>query len=114
VANVRVHADIPRWANVQGLLARGDRKVAHILALVHRNKGNWAKTLKESPVNADFYVLRERALDELLPWDFIDHGLKSAFLKKEYQNALDGRTSPACPLEKCTLCGVCNEEYSRA
>lgn len=114
VANVRVHADIPRWANVQGLLARGDRKVARILALAHRNKGNWAKTLKESPVNADFYVLRERALDEFLPWDFIDHGLKSAFLKKEYQEALNGRTSPACPLEKCTLCGVCKEEQSSA
>jgi len=113
VANVRVHADIPRWAYVQGLLARGDRKVADILAMAHHNKGNWAKTLKESPVNADFYVLRERALDELLPWDFIDHGLKSAFLKKEYQKALDGQTSPACPLEKCTLCGVCNEAYSR-
>ena len=113
VANVRVHADIPRWAYVQGLLARGDRKVARILALAHRNKGNWAKTLKESPVNADFYVLRERALDELLAWDFIDHGLKSAFLKKEYQKALNGRTSPACPLEKCTLCGVCKEEYGR-
>ncbi len=110
VANVRVHADIPRWAYVQGLLARGDRKVARILALAHRNKGNWAKTLKESPVNADFYVLRERALDELLPWDFIDHDLKSAFLKKEYQKALNGQMSPACPLEKCTLCGVCKEE----
>jgi len=80
VANVRVHADVPRWAYIQALLSRGDRKVAQILSLAHKNRGNWPKTFKASPVNPDFYILRERSLDEVFPWDFIDHGINKSFL----------------------------------
>jgi radical SAM family uncharacterized protein len=107
VANVRVHADIPRWAYIQGLLARGDRRVAQLLSMANTNRGNWPKTLKSSSINPDFYVLRERSLDELLPWDFIDHGIKKSFLKTEYKKALDGKSSPPCPVESCSICGVC-------
>jgi radical SAM family uncharacterized protein len=109
VANVRVHADIPRWAYIQGLLARGDRRVAQLLSRANANQGNWPKTLKSSPINPDFYVLRERSLDELLPWDFIDHGIRKTFLKSEYKRALQGKVSPPCPVESCSICGVCTE-----
>ena len=109
VANVRVHADIPRWAYIQALLSRGDRNVAQLLSLANNNKGNWPKTLKSSPVNADFYVLRERSLDELFPWDFIDHGIRKSFLKSEYKRALQGKMSPPCPVQSCSICGVCKE-----
>jgi radical SAM superfamily enzyme YgiQ (UPF0313 family) len=112
VANVRVHADVPRWAYIQALLARGDRKVAQILSLAHKNRENWPKTFKASPVNPDFYVLRERSLDEEFPWDFIDHGINKSFLKQEYKRALQGKTSPPCPMESCTLCGVCKENVT--
>jgi len=109
VANVRVHADVPRWAYIQALLSRGDRKVAQILSLANKNRGNWPKTFKASPINPDFYVLRERSLDELFPWDFIDHGINKSFLKQEYKRALQGKTSPPCPMESCNICGVCKE-----
>ena len=108
VPNVRLHADVPRWANIQGLLSRGDRRVADILQLAHRLQGNWPQAMKQTPVNADFYVLRDRPVDELLPWDFIDTGVDKAFLVKEYDRALSGRTSPPCPADdNCSLCGVC-------
>jgi radical SAM superfamily enzyme YgiQ (UPF0313 family) len=110
VANVRVHADIPRWAYIQGLLSRGDRRVAQLLSLANTNQGNWPKTLKSSPINPDFYVLRERSLDELFPWDFIDHGIKKSFLETEYKRALQGKSSPPCPVKSCGICGVCKEE----
>lgn len=110
VANVRVHADLPRWAYIQALLSRGDRRVADILLLTHQNRGNWAQTLKETPVNSDFYVLRPRAVDEILPWDFIDHGLSKSFLIREYQKALKSRPSPPCPMVPCTTCGVCRQD----
>ena len=113
VANVRVHADIPRWAYIQALLSRGDRKVAEILSLLNKNQGNWSKTFKSSPINPDFYVLRERSLDELLPWDFIDHGIRKSFLKTEYKRALQGKTSPPCPIESCNICGVCKEKVKK-
>jgi radical SAM family uncharacterized protein len=113
VANVRVNTDVPRWAYIQALLSRGDRKVANILSLAHKTGGNWAQTLKESSLNPDFYVLRERPLDELFPWDFIDHGIKKSFLKKEYKKGINAKTSPPCPMESCTVCGVCEEETKK-
>ena len=110
VANVRVHADIPKWAYIHALLSRGDRKAGQILSLVNTNQGNWPKTFKSSPVNPDFYVYRERSLDELLPWDFIDHGIRKSFLKTEYKRAFQGKTSPPCVVESCNICGVCEEK----
>ncbi len=108
VANVRVHSDIPRWAYIQALLSRGDRKVAQILLLAHQNRGNWPKTLKACAINPDFYVYRERARDELFPWEFIDNGIEKSFLRQEYERALQGKTSPPCPMESCHICGVCD------
>ena len=107
VANLRINSDVPRWAYIQAMLSRGDRKVADILALAHINKGNWAQTLKTVPVNPDFYVHRERDLDEQLPWDFIDHGIKKSYLQKEYQRARQAKTTPDCQVESCKMCGVC-------
>lgn len=108
--NIRLHPDVPRHAYFQALLSRGDRRVAGILAALHQNDGNWATTLKSSPVNADFFVVRARAEDELLPWDFIDHGISKSFLLREYRRALDGIASPPCPMaDGCTQCGVCRQ-----
>lgn len=87
-ANLRVHADVSRWAYIQALLSRGDRRTAQLLMAAHENNGNWTKTLKASIINPDFYVYRERALDEILPWDFIDHGINKSFLIEEYEKAL--------------------------
>jgi radical SAM superfamily enzyme YgiQ (UPF0313 family) len=108
VPNMRIHSDIPRWAFIQALLSRGDRRVGDMLLLAHANGGNWAKTFKSSAINPDFYVLRERALDENFPWDFIDHGIKKSFLRAEYKKALAGKTSDSCRVDACKQCGVCN------
>ena len=107
VANLRINSDIPRWAYLQAMFSRGDRKVADILLSAHANKGNWAQTLKTVPVNPDFYVLRERDLNEKLPWDFIDHGIKKSFLQREYRRAKQELTTPICQVETCRICGVC-------
>jgi radical SAM family uncharacterized protein len=107
VANLRINSDIPRWAYIQALFSRGDRRVADILLAAHANKGNWAHTFKTVHLNSDFYVLRERDPDETLPWDFIDHGIKKSFLQREYQRARQELTTPACEVETCRMCGVC-------
>lgn len=107
VPNVRVHADVPRWAYVQALLSRGDRRVAGLLELAHKNRQNWPQSLKESPLNGDFYVVRSRPVDEVFPWDFIDHGVKKSFLVREYHKALAGHPSPPCPMDDCRRCGIC-------
>lgn len=109
VANVRVHADVPRWAYIQALLARGDRRVGQLLTMAHNNHGNWPQTFKSSPINPDFYVHRERAEEELLPWDFINHGIDKQFLRSEYARAIQGKSTRSCPMDpdKCSVCGVC-------
>jgi radical SAM superfamily enzyme YgiQ (UPF0313 family) len=109
VPNVRVHADLPRWAFIQALLARGDRRVADLLSRVDAAAGNWAHALKTAPVNPNFYVLRERDPDELLPWDFIDHRVSKAYLQNDYRRALEGRPGTVCRMESCRLCGACGE-----
>ena len=110
VPNMRIHSDIPRWAYIQALFSRGDRKVADILSLAHTHNGNWAQTLKAVSANPDFYVLRGHDLHEQLPWDFIDQGIKKSFLQQEFQRALKALPSPACRVETCNICGVCNQE----
>ena len=107
VSNLKVNSDVPRWAYIQALLSRGDRRVSQILLQVHVNHGNWAQTLKEVAVNPDFYVYRERDTAEKLPWDFIDHGIKKSFLLDEYRRAKQARISPGCQVENCKVCGVC-------
>ncbi len=107
IPNVRVQAENLRWSYIQALLARGDRRVSGLLKQAHAGGGNWSRTFKETVVGPDFYVTRERSTDERLPWEFIDHGLKKAFLVREYQRARAGKTSAACPLDNCHLCGIC-------
>ncbi len=109
-ANVKVQAESPRRSIYQALISRGDRRVADLLQLAHKNKGNWAKTIKESPLTPDFYTTRERSIEERLPWDFIDHGIDKSFLVKEYEKAKSGKTTPPCPMTSCNICGVCNVE----
>jgi radical SAM family uncharacterized protein len=80
--------DLPKWAYVQALLSRGDRRVGKILMATHRSRGNWSQALRETDINADFYVYRKRDLDEIFPWDFIDHGISKEQLKEEYLKAM--------------------------
>jgi radical SAM superfamily enzyme YgiQ (UPF0313 family) len=91
---IRMIYDLPKWAYVQALLSKGDRRVAKILLTVHEDKGDWGKALRETSVNPDFFVYRTRDLDEIFPWDFIDHGVSKETLKKEYLKAAEeaGRT----------------------
>ncbi len=108
VKEVRVHTDLPKWAYVQAVIARGDRRVGDLLLAAHEQ--GWNRALQESPVNPDFFTLRERRPDELFPWDFIDHGLKKDYLWEEYQRALEEKETPPCRPLVCKRCGICKGE----
>ncbi len=113
VPNVRVHADIPRWAYVQALLARADRRVSGMLQLALQNRGNWAQTFKETPLNPDFYALRQRRADERFPWEVIDHGTRRDFLWREFERAGLALPSKSCPMTACDACGVCGRSLPK-
>src|SRR5919198_210619 len=77
-SNVRVLHENPREAALQALLARGDRRVGDFLELAARLQGDWRRALREWEGDADFYTTRQRSIDERLPWDHFDVGVKRA------------------------------------
>jgi hypothetical protein len=99
-------------------LSRGDRRLGKVIYRVwqlgstfdawdeHFNYENWLRAFAESGLEPDFYARRERPLDEPLPWAHIDVGVTTAFLKQEYQRALDGRETPDCRNKACNACGL--------
>lgn len=106
--NVRVHFDLPKWAYVQALLSRGDRRIAPLIEKVALDGVSWIQAMRVAPYNPDFWVLREREKDELFPWEIIDNGVERKYLWEEYQRALREKSSPECtPGKNCKRCGVC-------
>ena len=69
------------------------------------DNSRWMDAFAEEGVDMDFYSIRERDLDELLPWDFIDCGVTKAFLKREWAAAKAGVPSPNCK-QQCLGCGA--------
>ncbi len=72
----------------------------------HLNYENWLHAFDETGLEPTFYAQRKRPLDELLPWSHIDIGITTAFLKREYQHALDGKETPDCRHQACNACGL--------
>lgn len=108
VPNVRVHFDLPKWAYVQALLSRGDRRVSFFVEKVALDGLSWGRAMRSSPLNPDFWVMRERGRDERFAWEVADHRIDREFLWEEYQRALQAKQSPQCaPDANCTRCGVC-------
>jgi hypothetical protein len=88
IPNVTVGHDLPKWAYVQALLSRCDRRGGEILLQVHGLGGDWSRALRDSVTDPDFFVYRARDADERFPWDFIETGLSRERLWKEYRRAL--------------------------
>jgi radical SAM superfamily enzyme YgiQ (UPF0313 family) len=108
IPNVKVHFDLPKWAYVQALLSRGDRRIAGILEKVAMERLPWKQAMKQQPLNPDFWVMREREEDEPFPWEIVDMGLKRGYLWNEYKRALQEKETAACSMEgECTRCGIC-------
>lgn len=109
IPNIRAETSSVREAVIQALLSRGDRRLSELLIRVFKNRGDWQKTFKTSPdFSVSSYIHRERSPDEALPWDFIDNGVRKSFLFNEYRRAMQGKTSPPCPMHDCRLCGACD------
>ena len=76
---VTVTFDVPKWAYLQALLSMGDRRLGALLRKAHEYEGDFNRAFRDSELNTDFFVHRPKKLDEILPWDFIDHGLNREF-----------------------------------
>jgi radical SAM family uncharacterized protein len=111
---------------IEGLLSRGDRRVGAVVERVWRDGGRfdgwsehfsydrWAGAAEavfaDTPVDLDWFTVRERAEDEVLPWDHLDAGLDRGWLWQDWQDALHGDESVEvddCRWNPCYDCGVC-------
>ena len=101
---------------LEGVFARGDRRLINVIIQAVKNGcrfdgwndhfrfDKWLQSFSECNINPDFY-LRERALDEVLPWDHIDIGVTKQFFIREYEKSQKAQTTPNCR-EKCAGCGA--------
>ena len=101
---------------LEGVLARGDRKTGALIEEAYKNGAIydswseyfdnriWMKAFETCGLSVDFYTTRERSLDEVFPWDFIDAGVSKEFLKREWLNAIDEKLTPNCR-QRCSACG---------
>ena len=112
---------------IEGLLSRGDRRVGRVIEEVWRDGGRfdgWSeyfsydrwvaaseKALAGTGVDLDWYTVRERDYDEVLPWDHLDSGLDKDWLWADWEDALDPDSAEVddCRWTPCYDCGVCPE-----
>ncbi len=102
---------------LEGVLARGDRRLCNTILYVYEHGGyfdawneyfdydRWLEAFAATGIDPDFYTMRERDLDETLPWDFIDVGVTKEFLKREWKTALGETVTPNCRM-RCSACGA--------
>jgi len=105
VANVTVNFESLRKAKVHALLSLGDQKIACIIESA-LTKG-WTLAMKQQKEYCDSIIYEEKAIDALLPWDFLDNRIKKEFLLKEFKKAKQEKKSAACPMVDCNRCKTC-------
>jgi len=102
---------------LEGVLARGDRRLCEVIRKVYEQgcfydawseffkNDVWLSAMEECGLTTEFYASRERDVEEILPWDFIDAGITKEFLKREWEKAKGETISENCKI-KCQGCGA--------
>jgi radical SAM family uncharacterized protein/radical SAM-linked protein len=118
---IRVKWNQPELSWLEGIFARGDRKLHRALREAweqgarfdawreHFKMDIWKEAFARTGLNPGFYLYRQRSRDEILPWDHIRSGIEKAYLKEEWQKAMEQKTTPDCR-RQCQGCGVCTHD----
>ncbi len=108
------HADL---SGLEAIFSRGDRRTTQLLVKAYEkgatfdtwsellNLDAWREAIEELNIDVDFYTTRERNLNEILPWDYIDIGINKEYLQEEYRRAYSEELTPNCR-ELCSECGI--------
>ena len=105
---IEVLVESPKEAYIQGVLARGDRRLGKVLAACALDRGSksFKSEMKKAGLDMDDCNYRERKFEDYLPWSHLDMGLRNGYLEQEWQRAVDEAYTPPC-IEGCKRCGVC-------
>ncbi len=123
---VRVKFHDPRTSFLEGVIARGDERIAAVIESAFRSGARfdgwddqlnfdlWMEAFRDTGIAPEDY-LREREVSEELPWDFIHTGVNRAYLAAEWKRAQTEETTDDCRFGACQDCGVCDfeETYPR-
>jgi radical SAM family uncharacterized protein/radical SAM-linked protein len=122
---VQVKWQNPAMSLLEGLLARGDRRLAGVIERAWQlgctfdgwneqfNFDLWRQAIAESGLDIGFFTTRNRSLDEPLPWDHMASRVDKAFLKEQWEAAHNTVTLDDCRHGACSGCGVCDFETIR-
>ena len=128
-AGARLSWQDPKTSLLEAALSRGDRRTGQAIRRAWQlgctfdawserfNYRKWLQALEESGLEPKSYANRQRPLDEPLPWQHIDVGVSSTFLKREFQRSSEGKETPDCRHESCNSCGLerwqnsCQQRY---
>ncbi len=112
----------PEMSHLEGVFSRGDRRLSRVILRAYRagsrfdgwterlNMRAWQDAFSAEGLSMDFYTIRRRPLDEVLPWDHLDCGVTKDYLLEDYKRAIELATTPDCRTERCTRCGVCDHK----
>ncbi len=107
----------PKLSFLEAVIARGDRRISKLILRAwekgckfdgwseHFKYETWTEAMNEVGIDSNFYALRNRELDEVLPWDFINPGVSKEYLIREYKKSLEEQTTDDCRLQ-CRGCGI--------
>ncbi|MCG6973931.1 MAG: TIGR03960 family B12-binding radical SAM protein [Desulfobacterales bacterium] len=120
ISGVRFKWQNPEVSLVEGLWARGDRRLGRLLVTACKKGCRfdgwsdqfkyrlWEASFLEEDVNVDFYTTRARDAAEPLPWDHIDTMVTKEYLIGEWERAVKGEPTKDCRNGDCNQCGVCD------
>ena len=110
----------PEVSRLEGLWARGDRRLSRLLIAAYKKGCRfdgwsdtfryrlWQEALEEEGIDPDFFSAAKQDLNEPLPWDHIDSRVNKAFLKAEWEKAIDRFLTNDCRQGMCAQCGACD------
>ena len=105
---IEVLVESPKEAYIQGVLARGDRRLGAVIAACAADRGSksFKSEMKAAGLDMDNMNYRERSFDEFLPWSHLDMGMQEGYLEMEWKRSIDEADTPPCAAG-CKRCGVC-------
>lgn len=115
--NIKLSTNYTELSLLEGVMARGDRRLSKVIYEAYKKGAHfdawsehfkyfiWEQSFQAHDIDPYFYATRERQQDEILPWDFVDIGVTKSFMKREYQRAMEAKTTPNC-MVACSKCGA--------
>jgi hypothetical protein len=111
---IAVRSDSPSWAEVQGVLSRGDRRLAEVLlALPQLSVRDFWSTMARFGLERDEF-LGQRPVGGMTPWHIVESGVSDNYFHREWRLAERSQTGHHCPPDSagCLACQVCDSDWA--